>query len=287
MKKWTRLSLGTWIFLVCVAFLAQSVSAQWLRYPAPGTPRTRDGKPNLSARAPRAPNGKPDLSGVWHVQPTSLEEMKRLFGDDVDKVEVPGMEIDTVSKYGINILQDFKPEDAPIRPEAVKVMERRGDGKPEALPLTYCLPGGIVLSTLLSEVTKIVQTPGLTVIMLELGGNRQIYTDGRKHVADPAPSWLGYSVGTWEGDTLVVDTVGFNGKSWLDIFGHPQSETARVVERYRRRDFGHMDVSITIDDSTFYTRPFTINVTHELQADTDILEYFCNENEQDRRRMGL
>ena len=143
------------------------------------------------------------------------------------------------------------------------------------------------MSTLLSEVTKIVQTPTLTLIMLELGGTRQIYTDGRKHVADPSPSWLGYSVGGWEGDTLVVDTVGFNGKSWLDIIGHPQSESAHLVERYRRRDFGHMDVEITIDDSKWYTKPFTIKVAHLLQPDTDILEYFCNENEQDRRRMGL
>src|ERR1700675_1531956 len=102
--------------------------AQWLNYPAPGTPRTREGKPNLAARAPRASNGKPDLSGVWHVQATPLAEMKRLFGDDVDKVEVPGMEIDTISKYAINILQDFKPEDAPMRPEALAVLRRRAPG---------------------------------------------------------------------------------------------------------------------------------------------------------------
>jgi hypothetical protein len=287
MTHWTRFTIGRAVLLLVVALSGQAVAAQWVRYPAPGTPRTRDGKPNLSARTPRASNGKPDLSGVWHVQPTSLEEMKRLFGDDVDRTDVPGMESDTVSKYGINILQDFKPEDAPVKPNVAGILSRRGDGKPEALPLTYCLPGGIVLSTLLSEVTKIVQTPGLIVTMLELGGNRQIYTDGRKHMADPAPSWLGYSVGRWEGDTLVVDTIGFNGKSWLDVMGHPQSEAARVVERYRRRDFGHMDVSITIDDPTYYTNPFTVTVTHLLQPDTDILEYFCNENEQDRRRMGL
>jgi hypothetical protein len=272
---------------VLLALLGHTASAQWVNHPTPGTPRTPDGRPHLTARSPRASNGKPDLSGVWHVQPTSLAEMKRLFGDDVDTVQVPGMEIDTVSKYGINIFQDFKPGDAPMRPEVAAVMARRGDGRPEALPLTYCLPGGVVLSTLLSEVTKIVQTPGLTLIMLELGGTRQVYTDGRKHMADPSPSWLGYSVGKWEGDTLVVDTVGFNGKSWLDIMGHPQSEAARVVERYRRRDFGHMDVEITIDDPTWYTKPFTIKVTHLLQPDTDILEYFCTENEQDRRRMGL
>ncbi|MEP7306308.1 MAG: hypothetical protein ABJA98_12390 [Acidobacteriota bacterium] len=274
------------LFLV-LALVAHTASAQWVKYPTPGTPRTPDGRPILTARTQRASNGKPDLSGVWHVQPTPLEEMKRLFGNDVDTIQVPGMEVDTISKYGINIFQDFKPEEAPVRPDVAAILARRGDGRPEPLPLTYCLPGGVVLSTLLSEVTKIVQTPGLIVIMLELGGTRQIYMDGRKHVADPSPSWLGYSVGKWEGDTLVVDTVGFNGKSWLDILGHPQSESAHVVERYRRRDFGHMDVEITIDDSKWYTKPFTVKVTHLLQPDTDILEYFCNENEQDRRRMGL
>jgi hypothetical protein len=274
------------LLLVCLVF-GQSAAAQWLNHPTPGSPRTRDGKANLSAPAPRASNGKPDLSGVWHVQPTSLAEMKRLFGDDVDKLQVPGMEIDTVSKYGINILQDFKQEDWPVRPQVYEILKRRGDSGPEFLPLTHCLPGGVPLSTLLSEVTKIVQTPGLTLIMLELGGVRQIYTDGRKHMADPSPSWLGYSVGLWEGDTLVVDTIGFNGKSWLDVIGHPQSEQARLIERYRRRDFGHMDVEITIDDPTYYTKPFTVKVTHLLQADTDILEYFCNENERDRQHMKL
>jgi hypothetical protein len=273
--------------LFLLVLVGVDASAQWVKYPNPGTPRTADGKPNFTAPAPRASNGKPDLTGVWHVQPTGRAEMKRLFGDDVDKIEVPGMEIDTISKYAINIFQDFKPEEAPVRAEVAKILARRGDDKPEALPLTHCLPGGIPLSTLLSEVSKIVQTPGLTLIMLELGGVRQIYTDGRKHMADPSPSWLGYSVGKWEGDTLVVDTIGFNGKSWLDIIGHPQSEQARVIERYRRRDFGHMEVEITVNDPTWYTKPFTIKVTHLLQADTDILEYFCNENEKDHQHMKL
>src|SRR6266849_2956064 len=122
-----------------LATLGNSAYAQWLNYPAPGTPRTRGGKPNLAARAPRASNGKPDLSGVWHVEPTPLEEMKRLFGNDVDKVTVPGMEIDTISKYGVNILLDFKPEDVPMRPEAAAVLRRRGPGGSETLPATYCL----------------------------------------------------------------------------------------------------------------------------------------------------
>jgi hypothetical protein len=276
--------------LVLMAFLAlatHTANAQWVNYKAPGTPRLPDGRPNLAARAPRASDGKPELSGVWHVQPTSREEMKKLFGNDVDTIEVPGMEIDTISKYAINIFQDLKPADWPVKPAVAEIVARRGDGKPEALPLTYCLPGGLPMSTMLSEVSKIVQAPGLTLIMLELGGVRQIYTDGRKHVPAAAPSWLGYSVGRWEGNTLVVDTVGFNGKSWLDLIGHPQSEAMRLIERYRRRDFGHMDIDITIDDPTYYTRPFSVKVTHELQADDDILEYFCNENEQDRKRMGL
>ena len=273
--------------MLAIALLGTTASAQWVKYPTPGTPRDRDGKPVLTAAAPRASNGKPDLSGVWHVQPTGRAEMKKLFGDDVDKIEVPGMEIDTISKYAVNILQDFKPAEAPRRPEVLEVLKRRGESGIELLPLTHCLLGGIPLSTMVSEVSKIVQTPGLTLIMLELGGVRQIYTDGRKHVADPSPSWLGYSVGTWEGDTLVVDTVGFNGKSWLDLIGHPQSEASHIVERYSRRDFGHMDIEMTIDDPKWYTKPFTVKVTHLLQPDTDILEYFCTENEQDRKRMGL
>jgi len=275
------------LLIVLLVVGGQSAHAQWVRYPTPGLPRTPDGKPLLTARTPRAVDGRPDLSGVWHVQPTGLAEMKRLFGSEVDTIQVPGMEIDTISKYAVNILQDFTPETAPVRPEVGEVLKRRGDDHPEVLPSTHCLPLGVPLSTMLSEVSKIVQTPGLTVIMLELGGTRQIYTDGRKHVPDSSPSWLGYSVGKWEGDTLVVETVGFNGKSWLDLIGHPQSEQARIVERYRRRDVGHMDVEITIDDPTWYTKPFTVKVTHLLQADTDILEYFCAENEVDRRRMGL
>jgi hypothetical protein len=111
---------------------------------------------------------------------------------------------------------------------------------------------------------------------------RQIYTDGRPLPADPNPSWLGYSIGRWERDTLVVETIGFNGKGALDIVGSPRSEKMRTTERYRRRDVGHLDVDITFDDPVVYTRPFTIKVTHELQPDTDILEYFCNENEKDQ-----
>jgi len=271
---------------ILIAFLAGSVGAQWVSYPAPGTPRTRDGKPNLTAPAPRASNGKPDLSGLWHVQPTSVEEMKRLFGDDLikasDATSVPGMELDTISKYAINIFADLKPGEEPMRPEAAALFGKRAQGGVRD-PGVDCLPLGIPISSLVSEVHKVVQTPGLIVILLEVdNAHRQIYTDGRKLPVDPQPSWLGYSVGKWEGDTLVVDTAGFNDKAWLDILGHPRSESMRLTERYHRRDFGHMDVEMTFDDPKMYTKPFTIKVTHQLIPDSDILEYFCAENEKDR-----
>ena len=266
---------------VLLAVLGTTAAAQWVNYPAPGTPRTRDGKPDLKAKAPRAANGKPDLSGVWHVEPTSAAEMKRLFGDDVDTVQVPGMEIDTISKYAINVFVDLKPADVPIRPEAAAIQRRRLESGED--PGIDCLPFGPPIATLLSEFHKIVQTPGLIVMMLELdNAHRQIYLDGRKHPADPNPSWLGYSVGQWEKDTLVVETVGFNDKGWLDILAHPRSEAMRLTERFRRRDFGHMDVDITVDDPKMYTRPFGYQVTHLLHPDSDVLEYFCAENEKDR-----
>jgi hypothetical protein len=211
--------------------------------------------------------------------------MKRLYGEKADLVNVPGMELDTISKYAINILVDFKPEDSPIRPQAVEILKQR---LPRDFPDTNCLPAGIPTAALVSEPVKIVQSPGLIVMLYESeDGHRQIYTDGRKLPKEIAqPAWLGYSVGRWEGDTLVVETAGFNDKSWLDVMGHPHSEALRVVERYRRRDFGHMDVEMTFDDPQMYTKPFTIKVTDDLLADSDLFESFCNENEKDRPHLG-
>jgi hypothetical protein len=259
---------------------------QWVDYRTPGTPRTRDGKVNLAAPAPRAANGKPDLSGLWHVQPTPREEMERLFGADLikaaDATSVPGMELETISKYAISIFADFKPGEEPIRPEAAKLFGQRAQGATRD-PGVDCLPLGIPISSLVSEVHKIVQTPSLIVILLEVdNAHRQIYTDGRKLPVDPQPSWLGYSTGRWDKDTLVVDTVGFNDKAWLDVLGHPRSESMHLVEKFHRRDFGHLDVEMTFDDPKMYTKPFSIKITHQLIPDSDILEYFCAENEKDR-----
>ena len=266
------------------ALVASSAHAQWLNFPTPGTPRTRDGKPNLTAPAPRALDGKPDLSGTWHVQTLSLAEMKRLFGDNVGVTSVPGMEPDTISKYAVNVLLDFKPDESPIRPEAAEIFRRRITGVENR---EVCLPLGIPLAGIVSEATKIAQSPRLTVILYESDGtHRQIYTDGRslpKEIVQPA--WLGYSVGHWYRDTLVVESAGFNDKTWLDVTGHPHSEAMRLVERYHRRDFGHMDIEVTFDDPQMYTKPFTIKFTYELLADSDVFENIC-ENEKDRAHTG-
>jgi hypothetical protein len=260
--------------------------AQWLKYPTPGTPRTADGKPLLSAPAPRASDGKPDLSGIWRVEPTPLDELTRLFGD-LGPLSVPGDDARTFSKYLFNVLADFKPGDEPIRPEAAEVFRQRARGAGKDFPTAHCLPAGVPTSLLIPIPFKIVQTPGLFLMLFE-GDNtiRQIYMDGRKRPADPHPLWLGYSVGNWEADTLVVDTAGFNDKSWLDASGHPHSDALRVVERFRRRDFGHLDVQVTIEDPKTFTRPVTIMFTELLQPDTDILELFCAENEKDRAHLA-
>ena len=276
------------LFLACAllsaAAPAHHANAQWISYPPSGTPRTLDGKPNLTAPAPRALDGHPDLSGTWLHDPTPIAELKRYFGERIEVGNALGMEVETVHKYAINILLDFKPEDSPIRPQALAILRRR---KPTDFPPTHCLPSGIPFVALVTEPIKFVQSPQLTVILHEGDAPRQIYTDGRALPKEfDTPAWFGYSVGQWDRDTFVIETAGFNDKSWLDGMGHPHSDALRVTERYHRRDFGHMDVEMTFDDPKMYTKPFTIRVTYHLLADSDIFESLCNENEKDLRHMG-
>ena len=274
--------------LVLFAFISISAYAQWLNFPTPGTPRTRDGKPNLSAPAPRAADGKPDLSGVWMHELTSVAEMRRLYGDMIDaavKVDVPGMEIGTQHKYAFNILLDFKPAESPMRPEAAEILKRAGNRNPADVCMGH---PGIPLADLLSEPIKIIQSPRTTVILYEVDNmHRQVFTDGRALPKEfDFPAFYGYSVGHWERDVFVVETAGFNDKTPLDAMGHPHSEALRLTERYRRRDFGHLDVEMTFDDPKLYTKPFTIKVPHDLLADSDLFESFCDQNEKDRAHLG-
>lgn len=272
------------VLFAALALLSIGAQAQWLNFPTPGTPRTRDGKPNLSAPAPRTADGKPDLSGVWMHERTSVAEMRRLFGARIDeeiKVDVPGMEIGTQHKYAFNILVDHGPAESLMTPAGLE-RQRLGAATRDSADLCTSVPG-FPLAGLLSEPIKIVQAPRTTMVLYEVENlHRQIFTDGRTLPKEVnLPAFLGYSAGRWEGDVLVVETAGFNGKTPLDLMGHPRSEGMRITERFRRRDFGHLDVQMTFDDPTFYTKPFTVSIPHDLLPDADIFEMFC-ENEKDR-----
>jgi len=243
-----------WIGCAAVA-MASLGSAQWLNYPTAGIPRDAKGKPNLSAPLPKKANGQPDLSGIWLV---------------------PGL------KYLINIAADLKPGEVPFQPWAEAEYKKRIDNQGKDDPNNFCLPSIIPEKIAVTSPWKIVETPGVTYILYESRTIfRQIFTDGRPLPKDPNPTWQGYSIGHWEGDTFVVETNGFNGKGWLDTNGHPVTDALHVIERYRRKDFGHMDVQITIDDSKAYTKPWTVTEGAVYQPDTELLEYICEENNRD------
>jgi hypothetical protein len=254
--------------------------AQWLNYPDARIPRTKDGKPNLSAPAPRL-NGKPDVSGLWQAERRPGSEYNRILAGFTDIQP----DLHDITPNVLNVFWGMKPEEEPLRPEAAALVKYRLQHALE-YPHTQCLPGGIPLA-LLVFTFKMIQTPQEIVQLSETADPpRQIHTDGRPLPKDPDPTWMGYSVGHWEGDTLVVETVGLNDRAWLDAFGHPRSESMHITERYRRRDFGHMDLEITFNDPKYYTRPFALNLALRLMPDSDMLEYVCNENERDRTHLG-
>ena len=252
--KWL---LTTAAVLVCSA----SLVAQWIRYPDPRTPRTGDGKPNLTAPAPRAPDGKPDLSGIWEV--------------DADTVMPTDGRIR--SKYVYNIAVDL-PGGAPLQPWARRIYDDRQKALGVGAPSERCLPHGIPDAMLTYTLPfKLVQNTGETIVLYEEFNHwRQIFTDGRPLPEDPNPNWLGYSIGRWDADTFVVTSAGFNDKSWLDAGGMPHSDALRTTERFRRVDFGHMEAEFTFDDPKVYTGPWSATVRFHVLPDTDLLEHFCD-----------
>jgi hypothetical protein len=244
----------TLIVPALVGILGVPLAAQWLNHRTPAVPRTADGKPNLSAPAPRTADGKPDLSGLWNrISP----------------------------KYARNIAADLKPGD--VMPWAQALVDDRRESLGKGYMNTICVPfgPGYVTSadTTGAEQMKIVQTPSLILILNPDLTYRQVYMDGRALEADPNPAWMGYSVGRWDGETLVVESNGYNDRTWLDHDGHPHTEGLRVTERYRRRDFGHMDIDVTLSDPKAYSRSWTVSVRAELAADTEMIEFVCSERE--------
>jgi hypothetical protein len=257
------------------------VQGQWLNTRDPGAPRTKDGKPNLTAPVPRTTDAKPDLSGVWQGKGAPISELMKILPGGTN-----GLGEDTPPLSFFNVLADIKPEESSLRPEFRSAYEARAAVALTAPPPVACPPPPMPFADSFPAPFKIVQTPKLTLMLFEPDTFfRQIFTDGRRLPNDPQPSWLGYSVGKWQGDSLVVETVGLNPFSPLDIFGHPHSEAMRVTEQFHRRDFGHMDVQVTIDDPQTYTKPFTYKIAMYLRPDTDLLEDFCTENEKDAAHM--
>ena len=239
--------------LLIIAALAMSALpvAQW-KHPTAGIPRLPDGKPNLSAPVPRTADGKPDVTGLWR----------------------PG------AGYVGDIAKDLKPGDVPFQPWAEALYKERRANNSKDDPTSNCIVGGVPRSDLVPYPFKILQVPGMVVILYEaVHSYRQIFTDGRELPNyDPTPTWFGYSVGKWDGDAFVVQTAGFNDKGWLDNAGKPATDKLHVTERFVRKDFGHLDIQITIDDPKAYTKPWTVTQPLAFQPDTELLEYICNEN---------
>lgn len=243
-----------WVALFPLAL--STVYAQWLKYPAPNTPRLKDGSADLSGPVPRAPGGKPDLSGIWQTA-----DMKYL-----DDLGADGAQISML-------------------PWAAKLYAERQANDSADRPSLHCIPHSITDFDALFVPKKLIQTPGELIMLFEAYHSyRQIFTDGRKLPNELDPAWFGYSVGHWEGDTLVVYSAGINDRTWLDDGGHPHTDALRVTERFHRRDFGHMTVELIIDDPKTYTKPWQVTLPWNLLPDTELLDWACL-NEKDAQHI--
>lgn len=244
------------------------LTGQWIDYPTAGVPRTPDGKPDLASACPRTADGQPDLSGLWIMQ-TKRE----------GNPNFPGCE--AVSDEFVNIGASLK-GGLPYRAWAADLVKARQSEQRVNDPMSRCLPIGPIRLHTWNGPRKVVQASGLLVIMNELDTTyRQIFTDGRPLPADPNPSWNGYSSGKWEGDTLVVQTSGFRDHMWLDATGNPLTSAAKITERFRRINFGHLEIEITVDDPKAYTKPWTVKLNQVIKLDTDLLDFVCADNEKD------
>lgn len=232
-------------------------SGQWLDFRTPGIPRLQNGQPNLAAATLKAADGHPDLTGIWRAD---------------------------LGAYSLlNLTTDLAKDE--IQASAAALFQQRSENYIRENPFLRCLPSiGPATSLGVLGMYRILQTPGIVALLPEgswgPASYRQIFMDGRELPKNPNPTWQGHSVGHWDGDTLVVESSGFNDQTWLDLGGHPHTEDLRITERFYRRDFGHMELQTTFSDPTLYSRPWTISVAIDLVPDTELIEYVCNENER-------
>ena len=247
----------------CFLLLAVAADGQWATYPSPAIPRLPDGRPNLSAPAPRTADGKPDLSGIWAVE-----------------CGIYGRDGCFIRSLFFDLAKDLKAEDVQMTPWAAAIQKQRESRNHVDDPYGYCLPPGVPRINFAGGPFKILHSAGVTAFLYEtLVGMifRQVFTDGRSLPAASDPTWLGYSVGRWDGDAFVVETTGLKDGGWLDTLkGRPHSDALHVIERFRRKDFGHLDLTVTIDDPKAFLKPWTVTAPLTLLPETELFEAFCD-----------
>jgi len=263
------------VMVAIVAIIPTPVPAQWLNYPTAGVPKTANGQLNLDAPAPRTPDGKPDLSGMWQAEAGRIS--RPCPTKNCEELRTSDLWLD----FGHDLAGGL-----PYQPWAADAVKQRKltNGKDD--PTSKCLPLGVPRLLVDPEYRKIVQVPGLVVVLNERNASfRQIFTDGRPLPDDPQPYWNGYSTGKWDGDTLVVQSTGFRDGMWLDRIGSPLTESAKVTERFRRVNYGRLEIEVTVNYPKAYTQPWTVKVNESIVLNTELLDYICNENEKDLKHL--
>ncbi|HEY1239562.1 MAG TPA: hypothetical protein VGF16_03350 [Bryobacteraceae bacterium] len=268
----------------CIKGWFQTVVAAGLLAAVPGTtsaqwPPYQSRRPDLESPAPKAADGHPDFSGIWRFVDSPAARQGPPPPRGVGTIGIG------LRAPGLNQFFDIGstlPNGLPFQPWAADLRKRRAADNNKDNPDAHCLPLGLMQLHTHPEPRKIIQAPGVIVILYEAnGGIRQIFTDGRPLPRNPQPWWYGYSTAKWDGDTLVVQTNGFRDDVWLDVEGSPLTEAAMMTERFRRPNFGNVQIEITVDDPKAYTKPWTVTVNHRLMPDTELIEFVCNENERD------
>jgi hypothetical protein len=290
-------ALVTAAFVVLGMSLASTpLAAQWIKYPTGGVPRKADGKVNMSAPPPRLADGKPDFSGIWATgepnvrRPGELSSPKQAPGPrepqnpNSQQSPVDATAI-TASRQMANIGVDL-PGGLPYQPWLVPIVRERTDNLAKDDPHIRCWPDNFIRAYGMPHLLKFLHSPSLLVMLNEMNaGYRQVFTDGRPLPEDPNPSLQGYSSGKWSGDTLVIDTIGFRNDTWIDWNGSVLTEAAKVQERIRRPDFGHLEIQVTVDDPKAYTKPWTVTLKQRIVVDTELIDEICLENEQSLKHM--
>jgi hypothetical protein len=263
-------------FAMVLAMAMPLLSAQWPMYRTKGVPRNAAGQPDLNAPTPRTSDGKPDLSGVWDNGRNTGGER----GARGTRGANPPPSADPPNATFFNVAAGF-PDGLPLQPWAAELLRKRMADNSKDNPDAHCLPMGFMQFHTHSQPRKIIQTPDVLLIIYEANsGLRQIFTDGRPLPGKDAESWwYGYSVGKWEGDTLVVETRGFIDNIWLDVRGNPLTSEGKVIERFRRPNYGNLEIEITIDDPKAYTKPWTVKVNQRIYPDTELIEFICEDRD--------